>query len=181
MALEIDRRTLRRESARGAAENGGWRGAQSGWREAKGEWIAFLDHDDLFHPDKLAILAPLTEGDAEVVVSRWREIENGVQSAKAPSSRRGAAPRLVVRLEQPACFDECSSVRRSSLESVGGFDARCVPADDWDLWLCLAARQTRLWSDAVTTDYILHSGQQRRDEGGCFAPFAARSAATHAH
>jgi len=152
-------------------KNGGVARARNrGWREAKGEWIAFLDHDDLFHPDKLATLAPLLKGDCEVVVSRWREIENGQTIRESPviSARRGAFAWLF-GWNNPLVSMSVPLVRRTSLENAGGFDPRCVPADDWDLWLRLAARQARfVWSDAVTTDYILHPGQQRRDEARMF-------------
>jgi len=151
--------------------NGGVARARNwGWREANGEWIAFLDHDDLFHPDKLATVAPLLEGDAEVVVSRWREIEDGRTMRESPivSARRGAFDWLF-GWNNPLVSMSVPLVRRSALESVGGFDPLCVPADDWDLWLRLAVRRTPFaWSEAVTTDYILHSGQQRRDEARMF-------------
>jgi len=151
--------------------NGGVARARNrGWREAKGEWIAFLDHDDLFHPDKLATLAPLLNGDAGVVVSRWREIENGQTIRESPivSARRGAFDWLF-GWNNPLVSMSVPLVRRASLESVGGFDPRHAPADDWDLWLRLAACQTPFaWSEAVTTDYLLHPGQQRRDEARMF-------------
>jgi len=152
-------------------KNGGVARARNrGWREAKGEWIAFLDHDDLFHPDKLATLAPLLKGDAEVVVSRWREIENGQTIRESPiASAPVGAFAWLFGWNNPLVSMSVPLVRRSSLQSAGGFDPRCVPADDWDLWLRLAARRARfVWSDAVTTDYILHPGQQRRDEARMF-------------
>jgi len=151
--------------------NGGVARARNrGWREAKGEWIAFLDHDDLFHPDKLATVAPLIQGDAGVVVSRWREVENGHTIRESPiASTRGGAFDWLFGWNNPLVSMSVPLVRRSSLEGVGGFDPRCAPADDWDLWLRLAARQTPFaWSEAVLTDYILHEGQQRRDEARMF-------------
>ena len=49
-----------------------------GWQQAKGEWIQFLDADDLISPEKLAEqsqFAALQTPDVAVVYSKWRHLK----------------------------------------------------------------------------------------------------------
>ncbi len=149
--------------------NGGVARARNrGWREAKGEWIAFLDHDDEFHLDKLERLAPFLKGREGVVVSRWREIEDGQTERESPIVAPGDAFNWLFGWNNPLVSMSVPLVRRDWLEQLGGFDARCVPADDLDLWLRLARRTPFSFCNAVLTDYSLHAGQQRRNEAKMF-------------
>ena len=150
--------------------NGGVARARNrGWREARGEWIAFLDHDDAFRAHKLATLRPFLAGEADVLVSRWREIASGEVVCISPVVHARRAFGWLFGWDNPLVSASVPLVRRAALEGVGGFDPRCVPADDWDLWLRLAASGARfVWSDEVLTDYILHPGQQRRSEARMF-------------
>ena len=85
-------RVVRHESARGpsAARN-------SGVTAATGDWILFLDDDDVIHPDHLEILVLASrEAPAGAVVSgRWRRFAVGADKVRrgpivcAPPDRRG--------------------------------------------------------------------------------------------
>ncbi len=149
--------------------NGGVARARNhGWRQARGEWIAFLDHDDLFHPDKLERLAPFTNGREGVVVSRWREVEEEQTKRESPVISTDDAFDWLFGWNNPLVSMSVPLVRRDCLEQVGGFDPRCAPADDLDLWLRLSRVTTFAFCNAITTDYLLHAGQQRRDEARMF-------------
>ncbi len=149
-------------------QNGGVARARNrGWREAKGEWVAFLDHDDVFHLEKIERLEPLLNGEADVVVSRWREVRQGEIERESPLVHERAFGWLF-GWNNPLVSASVPLVRRAALERVGGFDARCVPADDWDLWLRLARASRFAFCDEVLTDYLLHANQQRLDERRMF-------------
>ena len=150
-------------------KNGGVARARNrGWRAARGEWIAFLDHDDEFLPHKLEALESHLTGEAGVIVSRWREIENGEIVRESPVVAPKNAFDWFFGWNNPLVSASVPLVRRDCLEKVGGFDARCVPADDWDLWLRLAKRTRFAFVEEVLTDYHLHPNQQRRDERRMF-------------
>lgn len=156
--------------------NGGVaRARNAGWRAATGEWIAFLDHDDVWHRDKLERLLNVVTPACGVVYSRWREVdENGESLPNAAQLNEqswwhGAHGHVFSWLfgwRCPIISMSVPIVRRELLEQIGGFDARCVPCDDWDLWLRLARRCQFAFVDEVTLDYRCYAAQQSRDERG---------------
>ena len=144
-------------------KNGGVARARNcGLANAKGDWIAFLDHDDVFLSDKLETLAPLLGGEAGVVVSRWREI-NANASRESPIVKPRRAFDWLFGWHNPIATMSVPLVRRDLLLQIGGFDPACAPADDWDLWLRLAKKTDFTFCDEILTNYHLHDGQQRLD------------------
>ena len=113
----------------------------SGIAAAKGHWIAFLDDDDLWAPDKLkAQLSAATEAGADWVYAGDVTVDEElrIRSGSPPLS-----PEQMVRdLRQYNAVPAGASnvvVRRDVLDAVGGFDAALRTSEDWDLWLRLAA------------------------------------------
>ena len=157
--------------------NGGVAAARNvGWRAASGDWIAFLDHDDVWYEDKLERLAraaTAVDSNVGVVYSRWREVdENGEPLADDAQLTRqkwwhGESGRVFGWLfgwRCPLVSMSVPIVKREWLEHVGGFDSRCVPCDDWDLWLRLSKRTHFAFVDNVTLDYRCYPAQQSRNE-----------------
>ena len=109
---------------------------------ARGKWLAFLDSDDTWLPEKLeAQLAALT-GRPEVPACYTEEVwyRNG----------RWANPRKVHAKHSGWIFEHClplciispSSIlmKRDVFLSLGGFDETLPACEDYDLWLRLTAR-----------------------------------------
>lgn len=97
-----------------------------GWREARAEWVLFLDADMVFPPETLAetleICASPDSADAWYVP----EVRSGRGlRAKARNFERG--------FYDGTCIDGLRLVRRSFLERVGGYDESLVACEDWDL------------------------------------------------
>ncbi|TAF56612.1 MAG: glycosyltransferase [Oscillatoriales cyanobacterium] len=110
---------------------------------ARGEYISFIDADDLWTPDKLAdqLAALMAQPRAAVAYSWTDHIDQNRQFL-----RHG--PQLcfegdVFRKLLYSDFIGSGSnilVRRSAIVEVGGFDPSLPPAEDWDCWLRLAQR-----------------------------------------
>jgi len=109
---------------------------------ATGEWIAFLDSDDLMAPEKLERQVAAIEADPELVVvySAFQYLfPDGTTFQMAAFPARKLWPGL--RYRTPI-LPSTSMIRRSALEEVGGFSTEYHYGEDWELWLRLVRRYT---------------------------------------
>ncbi|MCL1475708.1 glycosyltransferase [Argonema antarcticum] len=110
---------------------------------AQGEFIAFLDHDDLWTPDKLELqLKALQENPDAAVAYSWVDLidESGefIRHHTRYSVSGDAFPKLL--LDNIIHTASNPLIRKSALIEVGGFDESVFGPEDWDLFLRLAAR-----------------------------------------
>lgn len=114
-----------------------------GLAKASGEFVAFLDADDLWTPDKLAAqLAALQANPQAAVAYSW--VDNIDESGHFLSSgwHICASGDIHAQLLMGNFIQSCSNnlIRREALSTVGGFEESLSPAEDWDIWLRLASR-----------------------------------------
>jgi hypothetical protein len=115
-----------------------------GWRAAKGEWIQFLDADDLLHPQKieLQIRRVGDKPDIAVIYSDWQHlILNDVGwslngPVQCPSLGRRTASALLKDSNVLALGSQI--IRRETLEQVNGFDETHELIEDVELYLKIA-------------------------------------------
>ena len=129
----------------------------AGIRESQGRYIAFLDADDKWLPDKLTLQVPLLEANQLVGLvyagMYLFDSETDAVIGYHPLERcqRGQVLRQLY-LDQfvPA---PTPVVRREVFDSVGSFDEHRVTSDDWDLWLRIASVY---WFDFVPKPLALY-------------------------
>lgn len=136
---------------------------------ARGAFIAFLDADDLWLPDKLVKqMEKFSSERVGVVYSTASFIdENGAPFNHEVTGRylQPCRGRVTERL----IFDNfipfsSSVVRRACLERAGGFDASLKMGIDWDLWLRLSTEYEFDYVDEKLLRYRMgHGGQMSRN------------------
>jgi len=104
-------------------------------RVSSGDWIAYLDADDVWHPRKLELQAEAIRQRPDVGLLGTRAGDvHGVGTSVEREPR--LAPLEWTELAVKNHFTASSvMVRRELLELVGGFDTELHGPEDYDLWL----------------------------------------------
>jgi glycosyltransferase involved in cell wall biosynthesis len=118
-----------------------------GIAEAAGRWVAFLDDDDLWAPDKLArqLQAAHQSGrdwvyTGAVVIDDALEVLGG-----APPEPPERVRELLLRYDAVPGGGSNVLVRRDTLASAGPFDTRLRNTEDWEMWIRLAKLGAPAW------------------------------------
>jgi glycosyltransferase involved in cell wall biosynthesis len=144
---------VRHERPRGVSE-----ARNAGVRAAHGEWVAFLDDDDLWSPDKLRrqLEAARTSGsDFAYAGAVWVDEELHVLNGHTPPDPLTLAGAV---LRWNVVWGGCSNVvaRRDLVLEVGGFDEELFQLGDWDLWIRLALAGNGACVDDVLVALVVH-------------------------
>jgi glycosyltransferase involved in cell wall biosynthesis len=133
-----------------------------GLSEANGELIAFIDHDDMWFPDKLASQTPLFEQSDVGLVGSFMTYfsDRGPTRAIAGEKADDQRERIVAARLMP--FPLSSMIARTALvRSLGGFDAglaRVAQVEDLDM-VSRIARVSRVVTVTRPLGYYrVHSG-----------------------
>ncbi len=123
---------------------------------AKGSFIAFLDDDDEWLPNKLTDMLTLFTPEVGLVYSAYNIISPHHLKEKKPIMpyQGDIFPELLLHQN----FIGGASVpilRKSSLDVVGGFDESFYSAEDYDLWLRIAKNNKVAYFDKSTLNYYI--------------------------
>lgn len=114
----------------------------AGWRSATGDWVAFLDSDDLWLPKKLQRQWEALEGNPLYKICYTDEVWIRCGRRVNPCKHHAKFSGWIFRESLPRCIISPSSVllRKELLLELGGFDETLQVCEDYDLWLRLTAR-----------------------------------------
>ncbi|HEV7735659.1 MAG TPA: glycosyltransferase [Candidatus Binatia bacterium] len=131
--------------------------------QAKGRYVAFLDGDDCWHPDKLArqVAALDAQPDAAFcyTIARFVDADGVPLPHRKPDDppMGHVFPRLV---RGNVVILASVMARRDHVERVGAFDATLpvLGCEDWDLWLRLSRHAPVIAIADELTRYRRHAG-----------------------
>jgi len=140
----------------------------TGIRASSGELIAFLDQDDLWLPEKLALQVQRFRGNPKVglVHGNVRLVDKEGQRILEREDRWDADARLATGHCFPVLFDKnrlamlTVCMRRDCFDTIGPFREDIPGVDDYEYWLRLSRRYTFAHIDQPLALYRLHGANE---------------------
>lgn len=147
-------------------ENGGIASAKNaGIRLSKTEFVAFLDHDDLWIPDKLKIQMECFNTNPQVglVYSKYTSFRNGKELRTKPD--KGYSGWIFKDLLSKS-FIQTSTVmvKRKCLDAVGPYDETFILGDEYDMFLRISKRFQCCFVDKGLTMYRVHDTNASKND-----------------
>lgn len=117
-----------------------------GLAQARGNFVAFLDADDYWHPEALAKLhAALIEAPADVAYCGWQHVgplaENLQPHNPIDIDEKNILEHFLIACPWPI---NAVLIKRQLIDTLRGFSERRATAMDYDLWLRMLTQKPRL-------------------------------------
>ena len=133
-----------------------------GIKRASGQWIALLDSDDQWHPQKLELQFKRASECPETSLihcdERW--IRNGKPLNQKAYHQKSGGDLFAESLHRCMISPSAAMVRKSLLSAVGLFDEQLPACEDYDLWLRICAHHEVAYvNEKLVTKFGGHKDQ----------------------
>jgi glycosyltransferase involved in cell wall biosynthesis len=138
----------------------------AGIERARGQWVAFLDDDYIWLPEKTAVqLAAAHQSGADLVGCNFVHFNDAgdiLESGLCPMPE-GLGMAEALMLTNYLSGGSAAIVRTAAIRSLGGFDARLRASEDWDMWRRLSWDHAIHKVDTVLVKYRRHASNLTSD------------------
>jgi len=140
-----------------------------GIEQARGEWIARIDADDVCEPERLSKQYTCAQSTSSLVLigTGLREIDEQGRPGKVylyPAAHKVLVRQLITARRFFA--HSTAFYRTETVKALGGYRARIKRAQDWDLWLRLSEVGDMVCLSEPLVKLRKHAGQISHDESG---------------
>ena len=136
-----------------------------GLMQAQGNFVAFLDADDYWHPEALAKLhAALINAPADVAYCGWRHV-GPLADKHQPQTQIDIDDSNILEYFLKACPWPINAVliKRQLIDSLRGFSERRATGMDYDLWLRMLPLKPRLVRVPEVLAFYRHYARSEND------------------
>ncbi len=140
-----------------------------GIRLARNNWVAFLDSDDEWHADKLALQCEALKQQPDYRVCHTDEIWIRNGRRVNPMHKHSKQGGWIFQQCLPLCAMSPSSIliHKEVFAAVGYFDEALPACEDYDLWLRITAKYPVLYlSEKLLNKYGGHADQLSKQHWG---------------
>lgn len=141
----------------------------AGVRAAGGRFLAFLDSDDLWRPEKLAVQTAFMERHPQCQICQTEEIwlRNGVRVNPKMIHQKPSGDIFLRSLELCLVSPSAVMTTRELFNATGGFDEALPVCEDYDLWLRIAVNhRVALIAEPLVIKRGGHADQLSRSRWG---------------
>jgi|TARA_B100000768_G_scaffold155656_1_gene152833 glycosyltransferase involved in cell wall biosynthesis len=134
----------------------------AGILDSTGDWIAFIDSDDIWYPEKISHVKNLINRNKDINFICHNEMlvnKNNRKSIMRYSKKFNVNKPLFDQLYISNLFSTSAVVcKKKLLINSGLFDETLMSAQDYELWLRLAPNVNVLFDENILGEYIVRDG-----------------------
>ena len=111
----------------------------NGVKNSSGEYIAFLDSDDLWASDKLEKQVEILDNKKNMILTYCQSFRINEKSKKIKTAKRQLqghnGPIFDKLLLRNFIVSATPLIRRENFDKTNGFESKYIPYEDWEFWL----------------------------------------------
>lgn len=140
-----------------------------GIEESRGTYIAILDDDDLWLPEKLALQVELLQNNPKVALAYCGTVKVNCRGELLEEVKPETRGHIFKEMLNQNCLKGPASVAMfpsAVLNSSGMFDTRLSSCADWDLWVRIARCGQVDFVDRPLVKYVIHESNMHGNISG---------------